>query len=57
MQLAAKAPSLLKLTPRRVTRGVTCLQQLTGLSPPAVFKTYLRWPLMATTTPELLERR
>jgi len=57
LRLVKKAPVLLRRESSRVAACMQYLQEVSGLSSQQVFKLFLSWPLMATSSKELLATR
>lgn len=57
LRLVLKAPALLKANSSRVASHVQLLSGLGGLTPPDVCKVYTSWPVMASTSLELVKAR
>lgn len=57
LELARKAPTLLRSQPTRVAGLVGYLKQVSGMSAQQVLQVLMTWPMLATTSLELLQQR
>jgi hypothetical protein len=57
LELVRKAPTLLRSQPSRVAGLVGYLQQVSGMSAQQVLHVLLMWPVLATSSLQLVQQR
>jgi hypothetical protein len=57
LRLVKKSPAMLKLNSGKLQQHIALLAELGGLSPQQVYKVYVAWPVLTTTSIALLKAR